>query len=108
MNATSAKAGMFGKLLLAAGLLGATAWGVASAAPLGLQASLETDGDLVTHVKKKGKGGKHHHHNHLGVGIIVLGTGVAYCTAQSANCEENYGEGTSGYWRCMRRAGCDW
>jgi hypothetical protein len=112
MNATNGKSGMLGKLALAAGLLGATALGVATAAPLGPQASLESNGDLVTHVKKKGKGkgGKnHHHHNHgLGVGVIVLGTGIAYCAAQSAACEESYGEGTGGYWRCMRRAGCDW
>ena len=111
MHKTNAHAGMLGKLALAAGLLGATALGVATAAPLGPQASLAPDGDFVTHVKKKnkGNGGKHHHHHrHVGIGVIVLGTGVAYCTVQAANCEENYGEGTGGYWRCMRRAGCDW
>jgi hypothetical protein len=107
MSLTNGKSSVFGKLLLAAALVGATALGVASAAPLGPQASVETDG-IVTHVKK-GKGGKHHHHRHgIGVGVIVLGTGAGYCAVQAASCEQNYGEGTNGYWRCLRRAGCDW
>jgi hypothetical protein len=56
-----------------------------------------------------GKGGDnhHHHHRHWGPaigGAIVLGLG--YCSAQSARCEEEYGDNTGRYWRCMRRAGC--
>ncbi len=56
-----------------------------------------------------GKGGGHHHHHHgwgaaaIG-GAIVLGMG--YCSTQSDRCEEEYGDGTGRYWRCMRRAGC--
>lgn len=52
-------------------------------------------------------GGNHHHHHHWGPaigGAIVLGLG--YCSAQSARCEEEYGDSTGRYWRCMRRAGC--
>jgi hypothetical protein len=107
-------ASIAGKMLLTAGLLGAVAMSIAYAGPLGPQADLQAENDLVTHVKKKvkgGKGGKHHHHghnHHIDVGVIVLGTGIAYCAGTSASCEENYGEGTNGYWRCMRRAGCDW
>ena len=40
--------------LLTTALLGTTAFGIASAAPLGPQATLGTDGGLVTHVKKSG------------------------------------------------------
>lgn len=111
MNVTLGKSGLVGKLLLTASLLGAATLGIASAGPLGPQADLQAENDLVTHVKKKGKGGKHHHHghnHHIGVGVIVLGTGIAYCAGTSSSCAENYGEGTNGYWRCMRRAGCDW
>ena len=93
------------RLSLALGLL-AAALGVASAAPLPAQPGLGADQSLVTQVKK----GKHHHHGYrpwVGVGGgIVLGT--AYCSAQSASCAEEYGARTYRYWRCMRRAGCDW
>lgn len=105
------KARVFAKLTLggamAAGLLGATAFSIASAAPLGPQASLETDDGLVTHVKKgKGGGGKHHHHHwrHGVGGVILLGAG--YCAVQVARCADIYGEDTSRYWRCLRRHGC--
>jgi hypothetical protein len=56
---------------------------------------------------KGGKGGGNHHHHHWGPaigGAIVVGLG--YCSAQSARCEEEYGDNTGRYWRCMRRAGC--
>jgi hypothetical protein len=52
-------------------------------------------------------GGNHHHHRRWGPaigGAIVLGLG--YCSAQAARCEEEYGDNTGRYWRCMRRAGC--
>ena len=56
---------------------------------------------------KGGKGGGHHHGWGAGAaigGAIILGMG--YCATQSARCEEEYGDGTGRYWRCMRRAGC--
>jgi len=104
MKPANGRTAMLARLLLAAGLLGATALGVASAAPLGPQASLEADASLVTEVKHKNKG---HHRAWRGVGaVIMLGTG--YCAVQAATCEERYGEDSYGYWRCMRRAGCEW
>jgi len=96
---------MFGRLLLAAGLLGATAFGVATAAPLAPHASLEADGGLVTEVKHKNKGGKNRVWRGVGA-VIVLGAG--YCAVQATSCAEHYGEDTYGYGRCMRRAGCEW
>jgi len=58
---------------------------------------------------KGGKGGGHHHHG-WGPGAAVVGgaivLGLGYCSAQSARCEEEYGDNTGRYWRCMRRAGC--
>jgi hypothetical protein len=55
-----------------------------------------------------GKGGGHHHG--WGGGAAVIGgaviLGLGYCSAQSARCEEEYGDDTGRYWRCMRRAGC--
>jgi hypothetical protein len=58
---------------------------------------------------KGGKGGDGGG-NGWGVGAAVVGgaivLGLGYCSAQSERCEEEYGEDTSRYWRCMRRAGC--
>jgi hypothetical protein len=54
-----------------------------------------------------GKSGGWNHHHGWGAavgGAIILGMG--YCAAQSERCEDEYGDGTSRYWRCMRRAGC--
>jgi hypothetical protein len=56
---------------------------------------------------KGGKGGGWNHNHGVGLaigGAIVLGMG--YCAAQSERCEDEYGEDTGRYWRCMRRAGC--
>jgi len=56
-----------------------------------------------------GKGGGNHHHHHRGWGAAIGGAiilGMGYCATQSARCEEQYGDGTGRYWRCMRRAGC--
>jgi len=107
MKPTNGRTVMLAKLALAAGLLGATALGIATAAPLAPQASLEADDGLVTQAKHKNKGGKNHHRVWRGVGtVIVLGAG--YCVAQAASCEEHYGEDTYGFARCMRRAGCEW
>jgi len=59
---------------------------------------------------KGGKGGGHHHHRGWGTGAAVVGgaivLGLGYCAAQSNRCEEEYGDNTGRYWRCMRRAGC--
>jgi hypothetical protein len=104
MRPIDGRAGLLGRLSLAAALLGATALGVASAAPLGPQPGLDADHSLVTQVKK----GKHNHGHRrwLGVGaVIVLGAG--YCTAQAVRCEERYGADGWRYWRCLRRVGCD-
>jgi hypothetical protein len=127
---------------LAAGLLAASAFSVASAAPLGSQNGLETDSSQVTLIKNggdfkccgtgggggggfggaggfkggggggggKGGGGKGgsgsggHNFWRYGGGALVIGAG--YCAIQSARCEENHGDGTRSYWRCMYRAGC--
>jgi hypothetical protein len=91
------------RLSLALGLL-AAALGVASAAPLPPQPGQAGDQSLITQVKK----GKHHGYRPwVGIGgAIVVGT--AYCTAQAASCAEEYGARTYRYWRCLRRAGCDW
>jgi len=55
------------------------------------------------------KGGGHHHHR-WGAGAAAVGgaiiLGLGYCSTQSARCEEEYGDDTGRYWRCMRRAGC--
>jgi hypothetical protein len=103
MRPINARAGLLGRLSLAAGLLGATALGVASAAPLSPQSGVQADHSLVAQVKK----GKHHGHRPwIGVGaVIVLGAG--YCTVQAASCEERYGAASWRYWRCLRQAGCD-
>jgi hypothetical protein len=135
---------MFRKSLLAAGLLAASAFSIASAAPLGSQAGLEADGSLVTLAKKGfkccgnggggggggpgggpggfkpggggggggggGKGGKGGGGGGGGnfwlYGGSALVIGAGYCAVQSARCEENFGDGTRRYWRCMYRAGC--
>src|SRR5262245_42371856 len=94
-----------GRLTLALGLLAATL-GVAAAAPLSPLPGQPADQSLVTQVKG-GKQYHHHHHNRWGgVGtVIVLGT--SYCTVRAESCADRYGAGTYGYWRCLRRAGCD-
>ena len=54
-------------------------------------------------------GGNHHHHHGWGAGAAIGGAiilGMGYCATQSDRCEEEYGDGTGRYWRCMRRAGC--
>jgi hypothetical protein len=102
------RAGVAAMLLVAAGMLGATALAVAATVPLAPQPGFEADGGVVTQVKK----GKDKNHNHAWVGIgaaIVLST--AYCAAQAESCEERYGDDSRRYWRCLRRAGCagdDW
>jgi hypothetical protein len=56
-----------------------------------------------------GKGGKGGGHG-WGAGAAVIGgaivLGLGYCSATSNRCEEEYGDDTGRYWRCMRRAGC--
>ena len=102
---------MLGKLSLAAALLGAMAFSVAVASPLGPQGKLDVDSDLVTLVKKdKGgkKGGKHHHHHHHhrhGAGGVLL-FGAGYCAITAASCADRYGSGSRRYYWCLRDAGC--
>jgi len=105
MRQINGKIRMPGRVSLALGLLAATL-GVAAAAPLPAQPDQPAEQSLVSQVKG-GKQYHHHHHNRWGgVGtVIVLGTG--YCAARAATCEDRYGGGTYGYWRCLRRAGCD-
>jgi hypothetical protein len=52
----------------------------------------------------KGKGAKGPGWGPVIGGAIVLG--LAHCAVQSERCEDEYGEGTERYRRCMRRAGC--
>jgi hypothetical protein len=52
----------------------------------------------------KGKGAKGPGWGPVIGGAIVLG--LAHCAIRSERCEEEHGDGTERYWRCMRRAGC--
>jgi hypothetical protein len=126
---------MFKMSLLAAALLGATAYGAASAAPLGPQAGLDSDGGLVTLaqvkitnpnvikqfpkgppvkltnpnvIKQFPKGAPpkgSHSHWYYGVGGVVV-LGTSYCAARAEWCADRYGVRTYSFVRCLRRAGC--
>src|SRR5262245_41883319 len=109
------------------------AGGVTSAAPLAPLASLDADagpvilatdfkccgkgrngitprpGDFEPNPTEGGKGGKGAEGGNGNWGAVVGGAivlGLTHCAIRSERCEEEHGEDTERYWRCMRRAGC--
>jgi hypothetical protein len=135
-NLTLGAAAVAVALLLAPGAGMSTTLGGATAAQLAPQAGVAADAGTVILAKDKGPGdfkccgkgggggippgpgdfkgggkggGNHHHHHGWGAGAAIGGAiilGMGYCATRSASCEEEYGDGTGRYWRCMRRAGC--
>jgi hypothetical protein len=126
---------MFKKSLLAASLLGMTAYGAASAARPAPQPGLDTNGGLVTLaqvkitnpnvVKQFPKGPpvkltnpnipKYFpktpspkgggHHHWSNFGGVVV-VGTSYCAARAEWCADRYGARTYRFVRCLRNVGC--